>query len=252
MNLGQQAKGVAAATSIGLSTRPESVQEVHLQNWLQEGVGAYVQAHVQQQQQQQQPHRQQQQHRHQREPDGDEEVDSLLGSFKAIQAQIHSNLGLVGSQTHTTAGSASSTNFRASTHDLAASMAPNPSTHPEFARPIPPSPKGGGAAGDVMGGQGFDASPSKGQTKTMYVVASQSGAPSSSASSLVSVRLLCVGFTLERRAVLAGGRVCKARRARERRWCLYYFCCALACRWWTSVCLERREFVFKILQYFAV
>ncbi len=181
MNFGQEAKGVAAATGMGLSTKPESVQEVHLQNWLQEGVGAYVQAHVQQQHKQQ--HMQQQQQKQQREPDGDEEVDSLLGSFKAIQAQIHTNLGLVGSQTHATAGSASATNFRTSTHNFAASMAPNPSAHPEFAHPIPPSPKGGGARGGLMGGQGADASPGKGQTKTMYVVAPQSGAPSSSASS---------------------------------------------------------------------
>jgi hypothetical protein len=36
-----QAKGVAATTSMGVSAKPASVQQVHLQNWLQAKILKY-------------------------------------------------------------------------------------------------------------------------------------------------------------------------------------------------------------------
>ncbi len=160
-----------------------------------------MQAHVQPQQQQQQ----QQQQR----PEDDEEVDSLLGSFKAVQAQIHVNLGLGGSQAHAMTGSAAvtaaaATISRASTHELAASMAPKPTKSSaeiaelrEIAQPVSLLRQGAASAGGsvgrgvmgasvgagVIGGQGLECSPSKG--KSMYVVAPQSGTRTSSAPSLL-------------------------------------------------------------------
>ena len=88
----QQAKG-AFTLSLGPADSGKGAQ---LENWLQEGVGAYMQAHAKQQHHHAQHHTETYSRSNHKPTGRDEEEDSLMGSFKSIQNEIYKNLGVKG------------------------------------------------------------------------------------------------------------------------------------------------------------